>query len=358
MDTNVESYFRQMGRHAVLTAEQEREAAYAIAALEVAYWNALLSHPPAFAVIARKVADHFDEPVPGLRALKRGGTRAIAKLAQTLRELDVDRSLVRTIDEAVHDLDDRDDAYLQRVEQARAAQADAKARFVAANLRLVVTVARRYARSHMPFIDLIQEGNLGLMTAVERFDPSRGFRFSTYATWWIRHAVARAVANHSRTVRLPVHVLDARRKVVRARQRMLARSGRRPTVATLAHETGLREGQVQVARAVSTAAAASLDRPINSEDGQTFGDLLCDDDARAPDEQVVAERWRQRVPDLLDSLSPMQSDILRCRFGLDGREEVTLSVLGRRYGLSRERIRQIQNEALDHLRKTPGLAAN
>ena len=241
--------------------------------------------------------------------------------------------------------------YLQRIARARNAQRAAKHRFACANLRLVVSIARRYSYGRIPLIDLIQEGNTGLMTAVERFDHRRGYRFSTYASWWIRHAVSRARADKERTVRLPVHIQEACIQVRRASERYARRTGRAPSVAELAEETQLAEAKVRKAQAQFTGSALSLDRPVSDDDGRCFVDFLGDEDAQSPQQEVAERAWHARVPRLLSTLTPIEARVLRCRFGLDGQPEHTLKAIGDHYNLSRERIRQIQQEALAKLRR-------
>jgi RNA polymerase primary sigma factor len=241
--------------------------------------------------------------------------------------------------------------YLMGVESARETVFRVKNRFVAANLRLVVSIARRYNRGRMPLIDLIQEGNIGLIKAVERFDHNRGYRFSTYASWWIRHAISRALADKGRAVRIPVHMLDTYNRVQRATQMITARLGRDPTVVELSNETGIATEKLDRIQKDWAETPFSLDRPVNDEDGRKFIDFLQDENIPSPYEQVVNTSWSQEVRRLLDTLTPMEARILRWRFGLDDEEELTLKEIGDKYNLSRERIRQLQEQALGKIRK-------
>jgi len=232
-------------------------------------------------------------------------------------------------------------AYLTRIDEANLAARNIKNKFVKANLRLVVSIARRYNRGRLPFIDLIQEGNIGLMKAVERFDHVRGYRFSTYASWWIRHAISRALADKGRAVRIPVHMLDTQQRVQRATHALIARTGRNPTIDELAQETGISHDKLDKVSVTWSEAPLSLDRPVGDEDGRKFIDFLQDDNALSPYETLASQKWSEEVRRLLCHLTPVEARIIRWRFGLDDEEELTLKEIGDKYNLSRERIRQL-----------------
>ena len=212
--------------------------------------------------------------------------------------------------------------------------------------------ARRFNHGRMPLSDLIQEGNIGLIKAVERFDYRRGYRFSTYASWWIRHAISRALADKGRAVRLPVHMIDAYHRVARSKRELSSKLGRNPTTEELGVATGIAAAKIEKMRSYLLDQSFSLDRPVSDEDGRKFIDFIQDPNAEtAPTDRLVEAAMSTEVRTLLDHLKPMEADILRQRFGLDTDKELTLKEIGEKYNLSRERIRQLQEQALLKMRR-------
>ena len=230
----------------------------------------------------------------------------------------------------------------------RKGDAEARAHMIEANLRLVVKIAHDYAHMGLPLLDLVSEGNIGLMNAVERFDPAKGAKLSTYAAWWIRQSIKRALANQSKTIRLPVHLEDKISKLRRVSLQLSEELGREPTDDELGKEIGIPSRKVSQLKTASIR-PASLDAPITYDDSTEFGEIVEDENARTPFELLRDKNLRDEIIDLLDVLDDRQRQIIFQRFGLDGGKPKTLAEVGENFGLTRERIRQLQNIALAKL---------
>jgi RNA polymerase primary sigma factor len=375
--TYLSMYFRDMAALDVLRPEEEFTSAREIEALEIMLWEAVLSYAPGVEHVLAAIEVVLPQLPPEVRALRKaaeesdpkGWSKLVGKAARKLRPSDVDHLFIDAALGAIERISigigvrgatvgalGRERAraeWLRRVAAANRAAAEARNGFVKANLRLVVSIARRFNHGRMALADLIQEGNIGLMKAVERYDYRRGFRFSTYASWWIRHAISRALADKGREVRLPVHMIDAQHRLTKARRQLTGQLGRQPTSEELAAATQMPLDKIEKMRSWLLEQSVSLDKPVGDDEGRVLAEVLEDPDREAvsPTEDLEWEALTTEIRDLLHELRPIEADILRQRFGLGTEQELTLKEIGDKYNLSRERIRQLQEQALAKMRR-------
>ena len=360
-------YFRDMAALHVLRPEEEFVTAKDIEGKEIALWRDVLGFLPLQAAVLDALpAEAACAEVKALRKVAgKKADAAVTKVAARLRDLDLDRLFIEA---ALAVVERTQRGYLaapkgvraqtladwyHRVDVSARAAHDARNAFVKANLRLVISIARRFNHGRMALSDLVQEGNLGLIKAVERYDYRRGFRFSTYASWWIRHAISRALADKGREIRLPVHMIDAHHRLTKARRELTSKLGRSPTTEELAETTGMPIDKVENMRRWVLEQSVSLDRPVGDEEGRSLAEVLEDPDKEdtSPTADLEMDALQSEVRSILGELRPIEADILRQRFGLETEHELTLKEIGEKYNLSRERIRQLQEQALVKMRR-------
>lgn len=291
------------------------------------------------------------------------GIDVVGDIESEMQEIQPDEELDLSLPEGIA-IDDPVRMYLKEIGKVPLLSADeeidlaqrmqdgdeeAKRRLAEANLRLVVSIAKRYVGRGMLFLDLIQEGNLGLIKAVEKFDYKKGFKFSTYATWWIRQAITRAIADQARTIRIPVHMVETINKLIRVTRQMLQELGREPLPEEIAKEMSMSVDKVREIMKISQE-PVSLETPIGEEEDSHLGDFIPDDDAQAPAEAAAFTLLKEQLIDVLDTLTPREEKVLRLRFGLDDGRARTLEEVGKEFNVTRERIRQIEAKALRKLR--------
>lgn len=354
--TLLSSYFHDVSVLSPFSAEQEQEMSQHLQHKEQEIWRQFL--------LLSNSCEPLQKWFSHLSATKRMSwpitSERVMSWARRLHKEDTDRIWVETAFQLVRSfflenlppVNTRENWY--QIQQARREISLVKHTFAQANLRLVITLARRMQQSVMPLPDLIQEGNIGLLKAIDRFDAQRGYRFSTYAAWWIRHAMSRAIADKGRSVRVPVHMQDTYQRLLKSRRALTQQLGRSPSLEELSKDTQIPLQKIHKMHGYLLEVAVSMDQSLSAEDGRSLVDMIEDDSPQAkPLEQLFDKSIHTATEALLRTLSPLETTILEQRFGLttDDDEERTLKEIGKQHRLSRERIRQIQERALQKIRQ-------
>jgi len=373
-------YMKQLSHIPLFTAEQESEKAKELEAYCLETWGTILSHPGMLSLLISYSQDLEPETKEQLNKLVGSYKRAASKsntlptrrnskrdkliesLSMDLKSWDSDLAMLDCVLLSVRNsiwqgaseltgIYEIEEKQLIKLERSRGQALRTRNGFVRANLRLVISVAKKFHNDKLAFIDLIQEGNIGLLKAVHRFDYRRGFRFSTYAHWWIRQSIERAIINKGSQVRLPVHVIDSRRQVKRTTNKLNHSLGRTPSSEEIASSLQLPIHKVEEIQNGINPDPVSLDEELSSSDPRRFVDLVRDHSRPAIDEALIRENTLERIRDLMGLLNPMERDIIVRRFGLGTDTDQTLDEIGQRYNLSRERVRQIQVQGLAKMRR-------
>jgi RNA polymerase primary sigma factor len=363
LDDPVRMYLKEIGRVSLLTANDEVELAQAIEAKPLHDALKALNVIEEIDSRQRSVEEMLPDVIERLATVKRKGQQA--HIAQELLGLNDLAKLQNLLDAAAAERRRQANGAAKPRVRAEALESyriaryrlteryerayEAKQRLTEANLRLVVSIAKKYIGRGMSFLDLIQEGNMGLIRAVEKFDYHKGYKFSTYATWWIRQAITRAIADQARTIRIPVHMVETINKLVRVSRRLLQELGREPSDEEIGEEMGITPEKVREIVKVSQD-PVSLETPIGEEEDSHLGDFVEDREAVSPSDAASLTMLHSEVEDVLDTLTPRERRVLQLRFGLIDGHQRTLEEVGKRFGVTRERIRQIEAKALRKLR--------
>jgi RNA polymerase primary sigma factor len=363
LDDPVRMYLKEIGRVSLLTANDEVELAQAIEAKPLHDALKALNVIEEIDSRQRSVEEMLPDVIERLATVKRKGQQA--HIAQELLGLNDLSKLQNLLDAAAAERKRQANGTARPRVRAEALESyriaryrlteryerayEAKQRLTEANLRLVVSIAKKYIGRGMSFLDLIQEGNMGLIRAVEKFDYHKGYKFSTYATWWIRQAITRAIADQARTIRIPVHMVETINKLVRVSRRLLQELGREPSDEEIGEEMGITPEKVREIVKVSQD-PVSLETPIGEEEDSHLGDFVEDREAVSPSDAASLTMLHSEVEDVLDTLTPRERRVLQLRFGLIDGHQRTLEEVGKRFGVTRERIRQIEAKALRKLR--------